>query len=210
MSYAFEAYPKIPRLGKLRWSITEKLDGTNAIVRIVRVPLDVDSGVLALASGALALGPEYAVFAGSRSRWLQPGKNTDNFGFAQFVQDNIDYLVKWLGEGTHYGEWWGQGIQRTYGLSQKYFTLFNPFRYQHLPTACDQISTNALLGTVPLLYSGDGLDDLSQSIEMSKVQMYSFGSKACTFDRPEGFIVCLGDKLNKMIVHDGPKDGSRG
>lgn len=204
MSYEFKSYPKIPRLGKLRWSITEKLDGTNGIIDIA--PIAAHGDVV----GGVAIVNEYVVFAGSRTRWLQPGKLTDNFNFAEFVKENAEYLVKWLGEGTHYGEWWGRGIQRTYGLEQRYFTLFNPFRYQHLSTACDQVATNALLGTVPLLYSGDGLDGLSECIEMSKVQMYSFGSKACTFDRPEGFVVCIGDKLHKVIVHDGPKDESRG
>lgn len=206
MSYEFKSYPKIPRLGKLRWSITEKLDGTNGIVHIVPF----DNKTVAMSSGAIAIVNGYAVFAGSRTRWLKPGKGTDNFNFADFVLENAEYLVKWLGEGTHYGEWWGRGIQRTYNLAWRHFTLFNPFRYQHLPTAIDQVRNNELLGTVPLLYSGDGLDDLSQSIEMSKEQMYSFGSKACTFDRPEGFVVCLGDKLHKVIIHDGPKDESRG
>ena len=36
-----------------------------------------------------------------------------------------------LGVGLHYGEWWGSGIQRGYGLKkgERYFSLFNVRRY---------------------------------------------------------------------------------
>ena len=34
-----------------------------------------------------------------------------------------------LGTGRHFGEWWGQGIQRKYGLDHKRFSLFNVARW---------------------------------------------------------------------------------
>lgn len=34
-----------------------------------------------------------------------------------------------LGKGYHYGEWWGKGIQRGYGLEEKRFSLFNVSRW---------------------------------------------------------------------------------
>jgi hypothetical protein len=95
----FPSWPSIPRLMKLCF-YTEKLDGTNGLVRV-------RDGV---------------VRAGSRNRWLTP--EDDNFGFAKWVKENEQELLK-LGEGDHHGEWVGKGIQRGYGLSDKRFYLFN-------------------------------------------------------------------------------------
>src|SRR5271157_773876 len=99
----FVAFSKIARLNR-EMVITEKIDGTNACVSIRE-----DGG---------------AILAGSRNRWLT-WPTQDNFGFAKWVQDNREELLK-LGPGRHYGEWWGVGIQRGYGLSERRFSLFNP------------------------------------------------------------------------------------
>ena len=56
------------------------------------------------------------------------GKNCDNHGFARWVSENAEELLK-LGEGRHYGEWHGKGIQRGYGLEEKRFSLFNVTRW---------------------------------------------------------------------------------
>jgi hypothetical protein len=51
-----------------------------------------------------------------------------------------------LGEGTHYGEWWGLGIQRNYSQTRKRFSLFNTARWSVVkPECCD---------VVPVLYHG--------------------------------------------------------
>lgn len=34
-----------------------------------------------------------------------------------------------LGPGRHFGEWWGKGIQRGYGLEGRRFSLFNAVRW---------------------------------------------------------------------------------
>lgn len=133
-------YPKfrpIPRLHR-RVVLTEKIDGTNGLIEIT--PLaefaghkeDIESGVVqayydndpAIALGVLGyLGDQpYLVRAGSRNRWLTP--DNDNFGFARWVWDRASELVA-LGEGKHYGEWFGKGIQSGYGLDEKRFALFN-------------------------------------------------------------------------------------
>src|SRR5882724_1551391 len=98
MNDNFEPFPKIGRL-KRDCLVTEKIDGTNAQVFIVH-----DSGFEN--NEAVAKVDNHYIYAGSRSRWLQPGKTTDNFGFAGWVNDNAAELVK-LGPGRHFGEWWG-------------------------------------------------------------------------------------------------------
>lgn len=210
MSYEFKAWPKIPRLSKMQCSITEKLDGTNAQISITK---DFDPIHLALQYGAVTISGEFAVFAGSRTRWLGRDKGQDNFGFATWVYENADALVKELGEGTHYGEWWGQGIQRTYGLTKKYFTLFNPWRYgcgqnPAIPVAKEQIERDTLLGVVPILsqeqYSPTHVGE-------TEYLLTSAGSQAVTgWMKPEGFVVCIANEKYKVVLNgdDNKRAGS--
>lgn len=133
----FEPFPKVPRLSR-EMVITEKLDGTNAQVFIREAEVD-DFRLNAEMNWPVIVAqealPPMAIYAGSRKRWIRPnaGKalQTDNFGFASWVYDNAQELVK-LGPGTHYGEWWGQGIQRGYGLTEKRFSLFNVGRWRSI------------------------------------------------------------------------------
>jgi hypothetical protein len=119
----FIAFPKLSR-----WSrdivITEKIDGTNACVAIeVREGfLEPDDKTIIYADGGLALR------AGSRTRWITPGD--DNHGFARWAHEHKDELML-LGPGKHFGEWWGSGVQRGYGLQkgEKRFSLFNVGRW---------------------------------------------------------------------------------
>lgn len=110
--------------------ITEKIDGTNAQILIVPVAacLPYTKEFLCVVPGDRSDPKAVTIFAGSRSRWLQPGKSTDNYGFAGWVKDNAEELKK-LGPGRHFGEWWGGGIQRRYGLTEKRFSLFNVGRW---------------------------------------------------------------------------------
>lgn len=126
----FEKFPSLTRFSH-GWTITEKLDGTNAAVVIVpneQVSLhQIDSGE-ALAHTNAPGG--FTIFAQSRSKLIYPGKGTDNHGFAQFVKDNAAALIETLGEGRHFGEWVGKGInKRGYDLDQKVFALFNTHRW---------------------------------------------------------------------------------
>src|SRR3990167_1858406 len=86
----FKEFPKIARLSR-EAIVTEKIDGTNASVFI---------------------GEDGMFLTGSRSGWITPEK--DNYGFSRWAHVHKDELLK-LGPGMHYGEWWGQGIQRKYG-----------------------------------------------------------------------------------------------
>lgn len=100
----FVKFPKIPRLKNSVLRITEKIDGTNAQVTVPE------------GGGPLVVG--------SRNRVITPGKTTDNFGFAAWVTEHEEQ-VRALGPGTHYGEWWGPGIGRGYGVVQRTWSLFD-------------------------------------------------------------------------------------
>lgn len=100
----FVEFESIPRLFR-DMVITEKLDGTNALLEVRE---------------------DGQVWAGSRTRYITP--EADNYGFAKWVKQHEDELRQ-LGPGRHFGEWWGQGIQRGYGLTEKRFSLFNTGRW---------------------------------------------------------------------------------
>lgn len=162
----FEPFQKIPRL-KRECIITEKIDGTNA-----QVFIDDDGHV----------------FAGSRSRWITPAD--DNFGFAKWVEQNIEELRK-LGPGHHFGEWWGAGVQRRYGLAEKRFSLFNTSRWSdaELPACCH---------LVPVLYQGAFS---SQAVDMAVEGLRTYGSQAAPgFMSPEGVVVYLPAARNLFKV----------
>lgn len=177
----FVPYPKTPRL-KRDIVITEKLDGTNAQVVITFEPLHArhapdTQDVIAVKDSDL---PGHAFFmrAGSRTRWITPGKTTDNFGFAGWVKENAEELFK-LGEGQHFGEWYGQGIQRGYGLDHKRFALFNTSRWgEHNP------NTPACCEVVPVL----GITDMKMVDEVLQdlIRVGSFSVPG--FMNPEGII----------------------
>lgn len=123
----FERFPSLTRFSH-GWTITEKLDGTNAAVVIVSF---LDSADAVYADRAVAKVGDTYVFAQSRSKLITPGKSTDNHGFAQFVKDNAEEFVAKLGEGRHFGEWVGKGVnKRHYNLPDKRFALFNVGRWE--------------------------------------------------------------------------------
>ncbi len=150
----FKPFNKIPRLFR-NVVISEKIDGTNAQVYI---------------------SPDREeIVAASRNRWLTV--EDDNFGFAKWVQDNREELLK-LGPGHHYGEWWGVGIQRGYGLSERRFSLFSPKWANQGPACCR---------TVPVLWQGIFnqiiIDDVINGLRVG-------GSVAAPgFKEPEGVVV---------------------
>lgn len=154
----FIAFPKITRLNK-DIVVTEKLDGTNA-----QIFINDDSTVL---------------LAGSRKRWIAPGN--DNFGFASWVYENREELLK-LGPGSHFGEWWGVGIQRNYGLHERRFSLFNSARWSNpetRPKCCD---------VVPVIGTRNFFD--TAWIKAQLLILKAHGSYAAPgFMDPEGIII---------------------
>jgi hypothetical protein len=86
-----------------------------------------------------------------------------------------------LGPGYHYGEFWGKGIQRGYGLQEKRFSLFNTQRWignEYLPNRC---------GIVPVLFKGM----ISEAAICDTIfELKEYGSKAALgFRNPEGIVI---------------------
>lgn len=168
----FASFPKIARLSR-EVVVTEKIDGTNAQVFIRRLP---DDEVMPTDTPIVAVRGDLLIYAGSRSRWITP--EDDNFGFARWVRDNADDLAS-LGEGQHFGEWWGAGIQRRYGLAEKRFSLFNTSRWGVERPSCCHV--------VPVLYSG--VFCTAAVAEVLDVLRVAGSAAAPGFMKPEGVIV---------------------
>jgi hypothetical protein len=177
----FKPWGKTPRWQGLGVTLTEKIDGTNALVCV----------------------HEGRVYAGSRNRWLDVSKKGDNFGFAKWCVENESELLK-LGEGYHYGEWWGHGIGRGYGtepgliVPNRTFSLFNTRRW-------DNTSRPECCSVVPVLYQGvldfGKLEKLCDDLKRN-------GSVAATgYMRPEGVVMYihqLDAKFKIVFDKDGP------
>ena len=172
----FIEFPKLARLAR-EIVVTEKLDGTNAQIYIT------EDGLL---------------LPGSRTRWITP--KDDNFGFAAWVNENRDEILK-LGPGRHFGEWWGCGIQRGYGLREKRFSLFNVTRWDGdgRPSCCH---------VVPTLYRGEFSQE---SINAALSELAMNGSRAVPgFTKPDGvvvFHVAAGVGFKKTIEKDDVPKG---
>lgn len=199
----FIHWPKIPRATNLRCYITEKIDGTNAQICIGTQAIDHDSTEMpedVVAIRALAMtGITFKV--GSRNRWITP--EADNYGFARWAYENKEMLLR-LGEGRHYGEWWGQGIQRGYGLSEKRFTLFDRRRWD--PEKLSERGLDGLVSVVPMLATCDILD-LGPTMLHVERQLVTEGSVAAPgWMRPEGVVVNIGNAVSFKIT-DLPPGG---
>lgn len=189
----FVEFPKMPRLNR-EMVITEKIDGTNAQVCIVET-MDpfAEHNLSCIAREPIpeSFGLWRLMFAGSRTRWITP--TNDNYGFAKWVAANTTELFK-LGPGRHFGEWWGKGIQRGYGLDEKRFSLFNVGRWFDVRSTNAHIWNSTNFGpapecchVVPVLYRGP----FSQStIDYYVANLREMGSKAALhFMKPEGVVV---------------------
>lgn len=132
-------------------TITEKIDGTNACI----------------------VAQDGKVTAQSRKRIITP--DDDNFGFAKWVYDNAGALLDTLGYGYHYGEWYGEGIQKNpLGIEGKRFALFHATKYTE-GNGFDLEKVDGL-ETVPLLHHGQcdvwTIPNIMQDLELygSKVE----------------------------------------
>jgi len=172
----FVGFPKISRYSR-EILVTEKIDGTN---------------------GCIFIGEDGEFLVGSRKRWITPEQ--DNYGFARWAKENKEELME-LGPGRHFGEWWGSGIQRGYGLTNgdKIFSLFNVTRWcprgcepQQIPCADPRIvkmqdTLPICVGLVPVLWRGmfDDLDVTDILADMS----HSGSRVVRGFMRPEGIVI---------------------
>jgi hypothetical protein len=155
----FIEFTKIARLSR-ECVITEKIDGTN---------------------GCIYVGENGEFLVGSRTRWITPEQ--DNHGFARWAHEHKEELVHGLGIGRHYGEWWGSGIQRGYGLTkgEKRFSLFNVHRW------ADDSVRPACCNVVPELWRGIfNTQDVVEQLDILR----RTGSKAAPgFMKPEGIVI---------------------
>lgn len=152
----FEEFPKIPRLVR-EMILTEKIDGSNVQLYVK------DDG---------------SIVTGSRTK---PITIEDDYkGFARWVRAHAEELRTGLGFGRHYGEWWGAGIGRGYGLKEKRFSLFNTSQWNadNAPKCCS---------VVPVLYKGMfDTNIIDQQIDKLKQE----GSVAVPgWMKPEGIVV---------------------
>lgn len=164
-SIPFTPMPKIPRLNR-PVIVTEKIDGTNA---------------------SIFIPGDGHIYPASRNRWLS--LDNDNMGFARWVYENKDQLLA-LGPGHHFGEWWGSGIQRRYGLDHKRFSLFNVSRW------CDAVNPVGIpMGkaavppcctVVPVL----GMEDFGSFNAASYLEALCYGGSVAApgFMQPEGIV----------------------
>jgi hypothetical protein len=170
----FTPFPKMARLQR-EVIITEKIDGTNAQIFIT------DDG---------------RMLTGSRNRWITP--EDDHYDFAKWARDNKDELMQ-LGPGSHFGEWWGQGIQRNYGLDERRFSLFNVSRWclhgetpQPIPTGDPRIVKMqdvlpACCHLVPVLRRGINITTMAESALYELRQRGSVAAPGYKF--PEGIVI---------------------
>ena len=181
MSLEFKEFPKLSRFSR-EIIITEKIDGTNASIFIQNSTLEEDINDPTI----LCTIDNYTMRVGSRTRWITT--TNDNYGFANWVYKNREELIK-LGEGHHFGEWWGSGIQRGYNLpkGEKRFSLFNTTRwkidsfdepgYENPPKCCN---------IVPVLYTGImGLVNIEDILQ----DLIEHGSYATNYNNPEGIVI---------------------
>lgn len=167
----FRPWPKTPRLFK-SVTVTEKIDGTNA---------------------ALHITEDGEVWAQSRNRMLSVAAGIDNHGFAKWAYDNKGVLFDTLGVGTHFGEWWGHGINRGYECEpgERYFSLFNANKWGHLRASSPLDS----LSVVPVLWQGTM--DTKAILDVAE-KLAANGSEAKPgYMRPEG--VCIYHSASNQI-----------
>lgn len=183
----FKAFEKISRFTGIMMTITQKIHGTNAQIRIY----EQDN--------------EIKVQASSRTRDIYP--HDDNYGFARFVEENKQELIEKLGLGTHFGEWAGPGINSGEGLKEKTFVLFNHERFpaeRPLPKQCM---------VVPVLYKGHY--DYIKVIEIADKLKEGGSVLSPGFAHPEGIVIEVAGKRYKKVFspeetqwtrgHSGPK-----
>jgi hypothetical protein len=153
----FVGFPKMSRLNRT-CIVTEKIDGTNAQIFIAD---DFET-----------------ILFGSRTKWITP--EDDNYGFARWGTENKAELLK-LGPGQHFGEWWGAGIQRRYGLTEKRFSLFNATRW------ADDAVRPKCCHVVPVLAQHT---DIRVATESALTLLREKGSIAAPgFMKPEGVVI---------------------
>lgn len=185
-------------------TVTEKIDGTNVGIHFEQQTGDYTDhrmpwSVLRVNGDTVEFGAQ------SRKKLITPEE--DNFGFAFWVWNNTLDLFNLLGYGSHYGEWWGSGIQRGYGLpkGERRFSLFNTRKWG----AVDATVGGVQVRPVPVLYQGVFEE---AEVKLRAESLQKSGSVAAPgFAKPEG--ICIywheTDHVSKYTPYHG-NDGHKG
>jgi len=220
----FQEFRKIPRLSR-DMVITEKIDGTNGQIAIFSYNTLLSAFQFNISGNLCTEVEEFNMkhclcqknnlylFVGSKSRWLDTSSKGDNFGFAKWVQSNAEELLK-LGEGRHFGEWYGKGIQRNYGLEEKRFALFNVGKWVNEFDSSRTIENDKqkfcphCCEVVPILYQGMFDTDMIGNTLMT---LKEYGSRAVPgYMNPEGAIIfhsASGQLFKKTLENDEKPKG---
>lgn len=192
----FKEFEKIARLNR-EVIVTEKIDGTNGQIFIR--PAEGSTLEHGYDTQVEIAGVAHYLRAGSRTRWVPHVGSDDNNGFGRWVYAHAHELAA-LGPGQHFGEWWGQGIQRKYGLTEKRWSLFNTFRWGETRPACCHV--------VPIIVQGVGVDKLVAGA--LDVLRFAGSLAAPGFMKPEGVVVyhtaarmCFKVTLERDAEHKG-------
>ena len=185
----FAEFEKIARLNR-EVIVTEKIDGTNGQVHIR--PAEGTEFEMGYDTQIEVGGAPHYIRAGSRNRWVLHLGSDDNNGFGRWVYQHAHELAA-LGAGAHFGEWWGAGIQRKYGLSEKRWSLFNVGRWvrdggegNRDPLGEKQAYAPPCCHVVPILAVGIGTDEpVNRALDLLR----RGGSIASPgFMKPEGVV----------------------
>lgn len=182
-NFEFIEWPKTPHLYR-EMVLSEKIDGQN---------------------GGLHFDREGNWAVQSRSRFID--EQTDINGFYQWVESNHRTLFEDLGEGIHFGEWWGYKIRRGYDCKpgERYFSLFNTRRWSGLTFKTPN------LAVVPILFEGtikeQTIGGIFQFWTIALKQEGSFAKPGYT--KPEGLVIYHkeADQMFKIFLEkdDKPK-----
>jgi len=188
MTLEFAEFEKISRLNR-EVIVTEKIDGTNGQVHIR--PAEGSELEMGYDTQIEVGGVPHYIRAGSRSRWVLYLGTDDNNGFGRWVHQHAHELAA-LGAGAHFGEWWGQGIQRKYGLSEKRWSLFNVGRWVDVhaparPPVEKQQYAPECCHVVPIVAVGIGVDAVVGRALDALRHGGSFAAPG--FMKPEGVVI---------------------
>lgn len=230
-------FKKIPRLSR-EILISEKLDGMNSQVMIFpkyKLLQMAESEIWKadevndfIEKYCLYIHPDNPhveeddrlyLFAGSRTRFLDTSKNGDTHGFVKWVKSNAIDLIS-LGEGIHYGEFYGHKINRNYKLDYNRFALFDVGRWNQkfgddcngTIRVCDNKGNFVPLccELVPILY--EGIFDTNKINEVLE-NLKNHGSYAVSgFMNPEGIVIyhkASGALFKKTIKDDVQPKGKK-
>lgn len=185
----FKGWPKTPRLTNETFSITEKLDGTNAQIYIHE---------------------DGTIQAGSRTQWLSEEK--DNYGFYKWVQERRGSLITNLAPGRYYGEFIGAGIQRKYNLSpDKRLYLFHLRENMLLcepKSVCLSTLCDASVYFIPMLAEDIPFNILLETILDTHMSLLKNGSSVNNYKYPEGMIIksSSGQRWKFFVYEKAPKE----